>query len=136
MSPESIDPALYVFAVGTILLSIGACVNVIHMRRKGPLLPYEPRRPVPWGAVGCILAMISLLNAVYAALHDVAVIDSGRSSQPLEPLTLIFGMISQLIIVGGFILVIALFTKATLRDFGWPANIRQLVRDISIGAAA
>jgi membrane protease YdiL (CAAX protease family) len=136
MPPESLDPALYVFAVGTILLSIGACVNVIHMRRKGPLLPYEPRRPVPWGAVGCILAVITLLNAGYAALHDAAVIDGGRSSQPLEPSALILGMIEQLFIVGGFLLVIAVFTKATLRDFGWPANIRQFVRDVSIGAAA
>src|SRR3954452_6511928 len=109
MPPESLDPALYVFAVGTILLSIGACVNVIHMRRKGPLLPYEPRRPVPWGAVGCVLALISLLNAAYAGLHNVAVIDGARSSQSLEPSTLIFGIISQLVIVGGFILVIALF---------------------------
>src|SRR4051812_36203005 len=136
MPPESLDPALYVFAVGTILLSIGACVNVIHMRRKGPLLPYEPRRPVPWGAVGCILAVITLLNAAYAASHDMAVADGGRSSQPLEPATLIFGMIEQLFIVGGLVLVVAAITKATLRDLGWPANIRQFIRDISIGAAA
>src|SRR3954453_5929230 len=136
MPPESLDPALYVFAVGTILLSIGACFNVIHMRRKGPLLPYEPRRPVPWGAVGCILAVITLLNAAYAASHDMAVADGGRSSQPLEPATLIFGMIEQLFIVGGLVLVVAAITKATLRDLGWPANIRQFIRDISIGAAA
>jgi membrane protease YdiL (CAAX protease family) len=136
MPPESIDPALYVFAVGTILLSIGACLNVIHMRRKGPLVPYEPRRPVPWGAVGCILAVITLLNAAYAALHDTAVADQGRSSHPLEPSTLVVGIFEQLFIVGGLVVIIAVFTKATLRDLGWPANIRQFVRDVSIGAAA
>src|SRR3954452_18870525 len=99
MPPESLDPALYVFAVGTILLSIGACVNVIHMRRMGPLLPYEPRRPVPWGAVGCVLAAISLLSAAYMALHDTAVADGHGSPHPLEPSTLIRGMIEQLFIV-------------------------------------
>jgi membrane protease YdiL (CAAX protease family) len=136
MPQESLDPALYIFAVGTILLSIGACVNVLHMRRKGALVPYEPRRPVPWGAVGCILAMIILLNAGYAALHDATFVDGSRSSHSLEPLRLIVGMIEELFIVGGLVLVIAVFTKATLRDFGLPTNIRQFVRDVSIGAAA
>ena len=49
--PPEFDPALNIFALGTLLLGIVACLNVIYMRRNGPVLPYEPRRPVPWGPV-------------------------------------------------------------------------------------
>ena len=45
-------------------------------------------------------------------------------------------MLHQLFIVGGFLFVIAVFTKAKLRDFGLPANLGQLIRDVCIGAAA
>jgi membrane protease YdiL (CAAX protease family) len=136
MPPEPNDPALNIFAVGTLLLSIAACMNVLHMRRKGPVLPYEPRRPVPWGAVGCVLVVLYLLNVAYAALQEGAAGEAADSSQPLAPSTLVFGMMQQLLFVAGILVVIALFTKATLRDLGWPANMRQFVRDVSVGGAA
>lgn len=132
MPPEPIDPALNIFAVGTILLSIVACMNVVHMRRRGPVLPYEPRRPVPWGPVGCVLAGSYLLIAALSAFQS----DGGGTPQPLDPSALIIGMLHQLFIVGGFLFVIAVFTKAKLRDFGLPANLGQLIRDVCIGGAA
>jgi membrane protease YdiL (CAAX protease family) len=45
-------------------------------------------------------------------------------------------MVAQLVIVSGFLIVIAVFTKATLRDFGLPANSRQFMHDVAKGAAA
>lgn len=132
MPPEPVDPALNIFAVGTMLLSIVACMNVIHMRRSGPVLPYEPRRPVPWGPVGCILAGTYLLFTALSAFQG----DGDGAPQPLEPSALIAGMAQQLFIVGGCLFVIEVFTKAKPRDFGLSANLGQLTRDVCIGAAA
>jgi membrane protease YdiL (CAAX protease family) len=133
MPPEPIDPALNIFAFGTMLLSIVACINVIHMRRKGPVLPYEPRRWVPWGPVGGVLAITYLL---FTAVGAIGGSDGGRALQSLAPWALIGAMIQQLFIVGAFLVVIAVFTKATSRDVGLPANVVQCARDACVGAAA
>jgi membrane protease YdiL (CAAX protease family) len=132
MPQTPIDPALELFEIGTLLLSIVACMNVIFMRRSGPVLPYEPRRPVPWGAVGCILAATYLLFTAVSVLGG----DDGGSPQPLVPSTLIVAMLEQLFIVGGFLFLIAVLTKATPRDLGLPANLNQWMRDVCVGGAA
>src|SRR5204862_50478 len=113
MPQPPIDPALELFAIGTLLLSIVACMNVIFMRRSGPVLPYEPRRPVPWGPVGCILAAMFVLNAVIAAFAGGASDDAGIPSQAHTLSTLVSGMLLELIIVAVFLFAIAMFTKAT-----------------------
>jgi membrane protease YdiL (CAAX protease family) len=130
------DPALSFFAAGMMLLSITACMNLVSMRRRGPLLPYEPRRPVPWGAVGCILAVMYLLTTAYSVLSGEGDGATGGSPHSLAPSTLVAAMLQQLFIVGGVLFVIALFTKATLRDLGVAANKGQRVRDVLVGAAA
>jgi membrane protease YdiL (CAAX protease family) len=132
MPPESIDPAPNIFALGTILLSIVACLKVIHMRRGGPVLPYEPRRPVPWGPVGGVLAMTYLLMTAMSAFGD----DRGDSVEPTTSSTLVIAMLAQLLIVGAFVFAIATFAKATPRDLGLPAKSSQWIRDVCIGAAA
>src|SRR6476620_8349482 len=119
MPQPPIDPALELFEIGTLLLSIVACMNVIFMRRSGPVLPYEPRRPVPWGAIGGILAATFLLFTAISALGG----DEGGSPQPLAPSSLIVAMLEQLFIVGGFLFLIAVLTKATPRDLGLPTSV-------------
>jgi membrane protease YdiL (CAAX protease family) len=130
------DSALSFFAAGMLLLSITACMNLVSMRRRGLLLPYEPRRPVPWGAIGCILAVMYLLTTAYSVLGGEGDGATGGSPHSLAPSTLVAAMLQQLFIVGGVLFVIALFTKATLRDLGVAANKGQRVRDVCVGAAA
>src|SRR4051812_4864467 len=120
MPPEHIDPALNIFAFGTMLLSIVACFNVVHMRRKGPVLPYEARRPVPWGPVGGVLAITYLLFTAFSAFGGS---DDAGALQSVAPWALVGAMLQQLFIVGGFVIVIGVFTKAKLRDFGLPASM-------------
>ena len=117
------------------LLSIIACMQVLYMRRKGAVLMYEPRRPVPWGAIGGILAMTFVAIPVISTF-TASPGDQDASSQSVELSSLIAGMVVQLFLVIGFAAVIALFTKASLRDLGLPASIRQAFRDVGIGAAA
>src|SRR5262249_4506948 len=93
-------------------------------------------QPVPWGPVGGILVGMALLNAIYSALHEAAIADGRSAPQPLEPSTLIAGMLEQLFFVAGLLAVIAAITRATPRDFDWPATIHQAIRDVSVGAAA
>src|SRR6476469_9457720 len=116
MPPESLDPTLGLFIGGMLLLSMMAGLHVVHMRNSGSVLPYEPRRPVPWGPIGCVLAMTFLFMTLLATF-------SGGKEHAPEPETasgLLSVMLSELMIVGGFLLAIALFCKANLRDLGVP----------------
>src|SRR5215218_594929 len=79
MPPEPTDPTLTLFAGGTIFLSIIACINVIHMRRQGPVLPYQPRRPVTWRWAGGILAMTYLLFTALSAFGGNGGEDAGTA---------------------------------------------------------
>src|SRR3954447_7045804 len=130
MPPDSIDPTLGFFAGGMILLSIVAGLNVLRMRNNGSVLPYEPRRPVPWGPVGCVLAMTFLLMTALTAFGE------DHSPGPETASGLVEGMLLELLIVGGFLLLIAAFTKAKLRDVGLPTKSRLWIRDVCVGAAA
>src|SRR3979409_1204573 len=121
MPPEPIDPVVNIFAGGTILLSIVACLNVIHARRKGPVLPYEPRRPVPWGPIGCILAMTYLLMTAMSAFGG----DGDGHPEPHTASSLSTAILVQSLIVGGFVFAIAAFSKATPRDLGLPTKRTQ-----------
>lgn len=118
------DPVLVGFAIGTMLLSVLTGVNLLSMRRKGPLLPYEPRRPVPWTWAGVLLAAFYLLITLYSSL------------EPLRAFTLAASMLQQVLIVGGFLFVITFVSNATTRDLGLPDSADQLARDIFIGGVA
>ena len=133
MPPEHLDPALITFAGGMMMFSIIACMNVLHMRRSGPVLPYEPRRPVPWGAMGGVLAMTFLLFAITAALSRGG---GEGTSRAADPYTLAIALLEQSFIVGAFAFAIWLFTKGTARDFGLPSSWLQCARDVGIGGAA
>jgi membrane protease YdiL (CAAX protease family) len=137
MPQPPIDPALALFELGMLMLSVTACFQVLHMYRRGSVLPYEPRRPVPWGPIGCTLAVLLLLFVAISALGG----DSREaiSETPVKPHSswgLINAMLAQLLIVVAFLFVVALFSKATLRDLGLPMNWRIFIRDVLIGAAA
>ncbi len=128
------DPVLNMFAGGMMLLSLMACMNLFFMRRRGPVLPYEPRRPVPWGAVGCILALMLVLFVGIAAIGGEG--DVSVSPKPPTPSELITATLGHLFIVGAFLFVVAVLSKATPRDLGLPATNSELVRDVFVGAAA
>ena len=138
MPQAPVDEVLAIFQEGMMLLSIVACVHVLSLRRKGSVVPYEPRRPVPWGPVGCLLALLLLTALGYQAIvgsrHAVDVVESSRKA--MSAFDLISTMVAQLIIVLVFLFVVAMFSNASARDIGVASNNRQRLRDVSIGAAA
>jgi membrane protease YdiL (CAAX protease family) len=71
-----------------VILAITACVDVwvwvvVRWRQQLPLLPYQPRRPVPWRGIDVLLILMAyyllpqlVLQASRTALHVPAATDS------------------------------------------------------------
>jgi membrane protease YdiL (CAAX protease family) len=136
MPPPPIDDALEIFKVGMMLLSIIACVNLCFMHRRGGVLRYEPRQPVPWGAAGGVLAAVLLLSVAVATISGGGAVDEGLSPKPPSPSSIAISILLQLFVAGAAVFIIAIFTKATPRDLGLPQKHLELLRDVLIGAAA
>lgn len=161
MPQPPVDPVLIAFEAGTLLLSVTAGLFFLIARFGRPPLRYTPRRPVPWGAVAGTLAVLYVVTALTAALHWKA--PTGPESQnktanneehaerqpelqsaepelkaiPLDATEqLLSSMVPQLLIVGGFVFVIAFFSRATSRDLGLPANLNEFAHDVFVGLVA
>jgi membrane protease YdiL (CAAX protease family) len=133
--PDS-DPALVGFALATLALSALTGVCLLCLRERGPLLPYEPRRPVPWTAIGALLVILFLSNAFAAlSLHEPSAAEP-KASTPEQANMLVVQAASELVLVAGFVVVIALFFKATRHDLGLPADATVARRDVRIGIVA
>lgn len=136
MPDPPIEPAIVLFQVGMMLLSLTACMHVAHMRRRGTVLPYEPRRPVPWGAVGGILALVALISILYGAFAETPKPEADVLPAVHSAFDVLDAMLAQTLIVIVFVAVVALFSRANVCDLGLPTTWRVFTRDMSIGAAA
>jgi membrane protease YdiL (CAAX protease family) len=138
MPQAPVDQVLVIFQQGMMLLSIAACIHVFSMRRNGPVVPYESRRPVPWGPVGSLLVLLLLMTLGYQVIAgDRRAVDVVENSpKTLSSFDLISSMLAQLIIVLVCLFIVAMFCNASARDLGLASSNRQRLRDVSIGAAA
>jgi membrane protease YdiL (CAAX protease family) len=136
-APE--DPWLEAFIVTLLLASLATWISLISRKlRRGWILPYEPRRPVPWGPVGALLAVVFVC---FALLSRMA---TNRDPEPLPGLpnpiqtaeNLVGGIFLELILVGSALAVIAVVSGADLRDLGLPVFADEFVRDVRIGVVA
>ncbi|NOZ39382.1 MAG: CPBP family intramembrane metalloprotease [Planctomycetes bacterium] len=100
------------------------------------LLPYEPRRRVPWNFGVVLLAM-------GMPLLGIAVFFVGSKEPALEKVeseTLLitgWGNFSfMLLFVLGVTVWLATFFRADTRDVGWPTCWQQFTKDVGIGAFA
>jgi membrane protease YdiL (CAAX protease family) len=125
-----------------VALSLIAWMVAVERWRRGlPLLEYEARRPVPWGVVDFIFAILACAAAQASAVVFIMWwngIDatSGLASVPLSIRT---GMMiaESLATLAGLALAVGgvrLRTGATWHDLGW--SRRALARDMLAGAAA
>jgi membrane protease YdiL (CAAX protease family) len=106
-------------------------------RREGGLLPYEPRRPVPWGPAGAMLALAFTAITISSALasdHGAQQAEAPTTQQVL--FSLVASMVMQL--CGPALLVfIATLSNAKRSDIGLPPfSAGAIARDISIGIVA
>jgi membrane protease YdiL (CAAX protease family) len=128
------DPLLIGFQLGTMFLSVLTGLYLISLRRTAPLLQYEPRRAVPWGAAGSVLAITFLLLTFYTAARTFQV--GKEHEEAFTAAHLVASMLAQVIVIGGFFFVIAVASHAKWSDLGLPGTTHDFAKDIFIGAVA
>ncbi len=138
------DPVLTAFAVGTMLLSAAIGVYLFAKRQWGPLLPYEARRPVPWGSAAALLAVMFVLLALFSPNDGQRSPDQPENAREQQEnadathiaLRLLSAMVPEVLLVGGILFLIAVYFNATPRDLGLPTNFGDLPYDVLIGIVA
>lgn len=125
---------VYVFSGA--VASFATWIFLIQRRTRGPILEYQPRRPVPWGP-------LATLEAILLVVVTIAML--GRSPEwMLSEFTttadvvhqIVMGMLQMLLLTAVFFVIVVSLSGATLRDLGLPEYTDQLGRDIGIGAVA
>lgn len=108
---------------------------VRRLRAGEPLVPFEPRRPVPWGGIEVLLIVLGYLFANgLAAIYFVAPVGEDATVSVVSSLTLaITGLASLLVIAAGAVLLWRA-AGATWRDLG--LSRRHLLPDVRLGLAA
>ena len=64
MEPNPSDVWLGGFILALAAASVTTWLVLFQQMRSGPLLPYEPRRPVPWGPAAAVLITLFVLSHV------------------------------------------------------------------------
>ena len=131
---ESIHPhALWLLLLGG-GFSLATLLALLQKHLAGkPLLPYEPRRRVPWGAGATMIAFYLVIMHLLAPLMDTA----PEMTSDLDPTEFVWqgwlniGLILMLCgATMGWLMVVC---QATRQDLGFPVSTRQLVDDVRIG---
>ena len=115
-------------------LSVIALAVAFYKQFKGnPLLPYEPRKRVPWGVLGTIVPVCCVI------IQIVLVLEGGHSKQ-LSPNEFAINGLFTAVVMVGFVFIAIPWLKmtcgATLCDLGLAFKSHQLGRDIGIGIFA
>lgn len=108
---------------------------VRRLRAGEPLVPFEPRRPVPWGVVEFVLiiALYFMIGGLAAWLFTDTFDVVPESQVPTLQGMLALGLASLLVIGCGAVLIRGV-AGATWRDLG--LSRRHLLSDVLLGLAA
>jgi membrane protease YdiL (CAAX protease family) len=104
--------------------------------RYGNVLPWEPRRSVPWGSPATILAIAFALMAVSSALGPGVAEGADDPSAQRIAINILSLVALQLLMAGGFFALIAAFYGVSADDLGLPRSAHETLRDIALGVAA
>jgi membrane protease YdiL (CAAX protease family) len=134
---ENLDPVLGIVVGLLAIVSIGVWVALFDRLKRGPILRYEPRRPVPWHRAW-ILFPIAL---VALSLSTAAISDTSAEEHEHAPASnlveqVAIGSAAQAALVAAFLVAVIVSSNATRRDIGLPSSIAELVRDVRIGVIA
>ncbi len=129
------DPWLIGFVNAVVLASAGAWIFIVaRWRQRGEVLAYEPRRPVPWGPPAILLALVFVLLALLTPLLAVeAAADAEAVSLKDTAVQLFAFLLTQVMLCGGFFLVIFAVYRPTWDDLGLPRSGGEAWRDVVIG---
>jgi membrane protease YdiL (CAAX protease family) len=131
------DPVLAGLVYGTLLVSVATCLYLISIAVKKPLLPYEPRRSVPWNAIAAFPVTLYLLSTAASVWAELTATSEPPPPNASDVIYNLAGVIvQQLLIFGGLVGVTAIAFGATRIDLGLPPSGRQLRRDVAFGIVA
>lgn len=126
---------VFVTVVGSAAMASAATwlVLLARLARSQPLLSFSPRRQVPWGSFGAMLAVLMVLFTV------LSVISLPKASDPAD-LTLAEAIGTILVNTGltftltaVFLILAVVIFGANASDLGLPSNGGELLRDVRIG---
>lgn len=130
-------PALLLLLLATVfLLSLASCFYLLwRLLRYGQVLTYEPRRRVPWGLWGVIVAV--LLTGFSIATAITSGPPPGEEATPVAADEFARQMISVsavfLSLSAAILLVLGVVCRASLVDLGLPTSKGQLAKDVGLG---
>jgi membrane protease YdiL (CAAX protease family) len=137
MDPEPSDPLLSMVVLALAVASVGTWFALADRFKHGPLLAYEPRRPVPWSGFWTLLPIAFAAMAVVAAISSEGPhLSAEESPDPGYFERLAFGSLQQVILVALYLAAVIGVAKATPSDLGLPASFSEYARDIKIGVVA
>jgi membrane protease YdiL (CAAX protease family) len=143
MQPLPEDPWLIAITITLLASSVATWVFLILLKlRRGRILSYEPRRPVPWGPLGAMLAVVFVILAISSGLSGQGPPEVPPEPPPAAPSSLetaqdLFGMILfQAVLSGAVVFVVVAISRANLHDLGLPAYADEFARDVGIGVMA
>ncbi len=142
------DPVLSVFVYGTMLLSVVVGIYLIAKSRRGPLLAYQPRTPVPWGEIALLLPALFVVFALlspFQGREETEPHKKAASNQAAPQVDMpsshaatqmVASIVPELLLVGGVLFLVAVYYEASRRDLGLPASGSEFTRDVFIGIVA
>ena len=136
--PPPSDPWLFGVLAVVSIASFATWFALAERRKHGPILSYEPRRPVPWSGFWAVVPLIFIALALLSTfvLKDDAA-DSANPPSVDDSLTqLALVSVQQVVLVGAFLVAAVASTRATRVDLGWPVDAAGLASDVRIGAIA
>src|SRR5690606_29251666 len=121
-----------------ILAGLGSCFYFVwRLLRYGQILDYRPRRRVPWGLWGVLVALVITFLSVVSAISMR--IDSPAEAGPsaTTPGEFAEGMIRvaviYLLLAAALIAVLVFVCRAGREDIGLPASLREWGADTGLG---
>src|SRR5687768_11442347 len=131
------DPWIQAIGITMLIASVVPWFYLIaRWRRYGHILPYEPRRPVPWGVAGALLAVAFTGLTILAAIAADGSVDQAVPTARQAAVSLVASIIMQMF-GPGLLLFIALISRASRADIGLPPlRLSAIARDVLIGVIA
>jgi membrane protease YdiL (CAAX protease family) len=128
------DPWLSALANGVVLASAATWIYLVaKWFGDDELVEYAPRRPVPWGPVATVMA-IALALLTIASEQALGEPQPQAAIDPVDATRQLFASILPVILLtGAFAIAVALVSRASPADLGFPPSLRELARDIRLG---
>jgi membrane protease YdiL (CAAX protease family) len=138
MAPEAGDPVLGLVLLVLGVASVAVWFALANRLSQGPILVYEPRRPVPWHGIWTLLPIGIVVLTLSTALtpdgpsnNEESVAAAGEMVENIASASAM-----QTALVLALLTVMVILSEATLTDLGFPKNAAELTRDIRIGVIA